>query len=314
MSAAAGLLDPQAAGGLAGTRLALALALSLGVHAGAALWLEVPGGAPRPAPESRAIEARLSGAAPRVTLAPVPPAVPRDTVPATAVPVRTAAAQSMLAPARQARAAPLAPAQRPVRQARPRPRAGTAQPAPLAASAVPEAAPAPASRVVAGAAREAPALRAAADAVHETAPRPLRRAAGEHRTPQLAVAAGEVPAARRLAAARAVPRPVRPPAAAGAPALRNVLLPPRPRADNPRPEYPLLARRRGQQGRVVLRLEVSPQGVPTAVRVQRSSGVASLDRAARETVSRWRFVPARSAGRPQAATVEVPVEFRLAGR
>jgi periplasmic protein TonB len=84
-----------------------------------------------------------------------------------------------------------------------------------------------------------------------------------------------------------------------------------PQADNPAPAYPFAARRRGQEGRVVLSVEVLPSGDAGAISVARSSGVASLDRAATDAVRRWRFRPARRDGRPVRATVRVPVRFAL---
>jgi protein TonB len=80
---------------------------------------------------------------------------------------------------------------------------------------------------------------------------------------------------------------------------------------NPRPAYPLSARRLGQSGLVVLRVRVSEAGRPAEVRVARSAGVDALDRAALEAVQGWTFVPARRGDTPVAAWVEVPVRFRL---
>ena len=81
-------------------------------------------------------------------------------------------------------------------------------------------------------------------------------------------------------------------------------------ADRP-PDYPDLARRRGEQGRVLLRVDVSMDGRPLAVSVARSSGFGLLDSAAEDAVRTWRFVPATQDGRPVPATAEVPVQFRL---
>ena len=81
-------------------------------------------------------------------------------------------------------------------------------------------------------------------------------------------------------------------------------------ADRP-PVYPESARRRGQQGRVILQVNVSPEGRPVTVSVEQSSGVPSLDAAALTAVERWRFVPATQAGVPVAATADVPILFRL---
>lgn len=84
-----------------------------------------------------------------------------------------------------------------------------------------------------------------------------------------------------------------------------------PRADNPAPAYPYAARLRGQQGRVLLQVEVLPSGDAGAIAVAQSSGYDSLDRAARQAVQRWRFHPALQNGQPIAASVQVPVRFAL---
>ena len=68
-------------------------------------------------------------------------------------------------------------------------------------------------------------------------------------------------------------------------------------SDRP-PVYPEIARRRGQQGRVVLHVNVSAEGMPVAVTVAESSGYASLDTAALAAVQQWRFVPATRGGTP----------------
>jgi protein TonB len=77
------------------------------------------------------------------------------------------------------------------------------------------------------------------------------------------------------------------------------------------PRYPLQARRRGIEGRVVLRVSVTVGGQAKAVTVHQSSGYAMLDRAAKAAVVRWRFQPATQAGKPVPGTVDAPVAFRL---
>ena len=92
------------------------------------------------------------------------------------------------------------------------------------------------------------------------------------------------------------------------------LIPPRPVAgmeSNRPPLYPETARRRGNQGRVIVRVKVSPAGEPLAVSIARGSGYTTLDEAAMAAVRQWRFVPARQAGQPVAAEAEVPIVFRL---
>lgn len=83
---------------------------------------------------------------------------------------------------------------------------------------------------------------------------------------------------------------------------------------NPPPEYPLAARRRGQEGLVLLAVRVNESGSPVEVRIARSSGSGVLDDAALAAVERWSFVPARRGDQAIAAWVEVPVRFRLKDR
>ncbi len=82
---------------------------------------------------------------------------------------------------------------------------------------------------------------------------------------------------------------------------------------NPPPRYPAAARRLKLEGTTVLRVRVSPEGRPTSVAVETSSGVELLDDAAVEAVRQWSFVPARQGDAAIAAEVNVPVRFRLTG-
>ena len=81
--------------------------------------------------------------------------------------------------------------------------------------------------------------------------------------------------------------------------------------DTPRPDYPESARRRGQQGRVLLRVFIDAQGRSKQVKINSSSGSDALDHAATEAIKRWRFHPARSGGQPIESWVNVPIDFRL---
>lgn len=80
---------------------------------------------------------------------------------------------------------------------------------------------------------------------------------------------------------------------------------------NPRPAYPPISRRLNEEGKVVLRVRVSAQGLPLAIEVKQSSGFARLDEAAKSAVERWRFVPARQGSEPVEASVLVPLNFTL---
>lgn len=81
---------------------------------------------------------------------------------------------------------------------------------------------------------------------------------------------------------------------------------------NPKPNYPAEARRAGQQGVVILAVQVNANGRATSVQISGSSGFPLLDNAALLAVRRWTFEPARIAGIPTESRVEVPVRFDLA--
>lgn len=111
------------------------------------------------------------------------------------------------------------------------------------------------------------------------------------------------------AAAAAAPAPAQPAVTAMLPVVA-----PRPVAGlaaNRTPDYPLEARRRGWQGQVMLRVDVSASGEPTDVSVAAGSGHDVLDRAAVSAVRAWRFQPATRGGVPVAAVADVPIHFRL---
>jgi protein TonB len=82
-------------------------------------------------------------------------------------------------------------------------------------------------------------------------------------------------------------------------------------SSNRKPEYPLAARSRRQEGRVLLRIHVSATGEPVSIGIVSSSGYASLDQAASAAIGTWRFVPASRGGLAVAAHADVPITFRL---
>ncbi|NBV05944.1 MAG: energy transducer TonB [Proteobacteria bacterium] len=81
--------------------------------------------------------------------------------------------------------------------------------------------------------------------------------------------------------------------------------------NNPAPYYPLSAKRKGIQGKVLLSVVVKVDGTAAAVNVSRSSGSSDLDEAALEAVKQWKFIPARNKGQFVQASVIVPVEFKI---
>jgi len=82
---------------------------------------------------------------------------------------------------------------------------------------------------------------------------------------------------------------------------------------NPEPKYPPLSRRLGEEGRVLLKVRVTADGLAAAVDLEKSSNFERLDEAAKQVVTRWRFVPAKRGEQPIEASVIVPIVFRLEG-
>jgi protein TonB len=142
--------------------------------------------------------------------------------------------------------------------------------------------------------------------VAQPAPRPPERKPPPERT------APRPPAPRQ---APPTTRPVLPlpPAADAAPAFTAALVPDRvaQAAYTPAAPYPPEARNRGQQGLVVVRIDIGPDGHVTRVTLMQSSGVPALDRSVLETIPRWRFDPARRNGRPVADAILQRVVFSL---
>ncbi|MEG1038956.1 MAG: TonB family protein [Pseudomonas sp.] len=79
----------------------------------------------------------------------------------------------------------------------------------------------------------------------------------------------------------------------------------------PPPRYPSQARRRNQQGIVRVEVCLDERGKQLKLTLVRSSGVASLDQAALDAVTTWRFRPEIVDGRAVPSRVEIPIEFAL---
>lgn len=91
---------------------------------------------------------------------------------------------------------------------------------------------------------------------------------------------------------------------------KGVRKPVRPIRTN-RPPYPQVARKRGWEGTVVLRLTVNREGNVETVNTHKSSGFPDLDESAAQAVKAWRFSPAKDGEFPISATVDLPVRFDL---
>jgi TonB family protein len=82
--------------------------------------------------------------------------------------------------------------------------------------------------------------------------------------------------------------------------------------NNPKPLYPLAAKRRGMQGQVLLQVTVTTKGTASKIIVKQSSGFKLLDKAAVTAVASWKFVPAMKNANPIESIVVIPVRFELA--
>ncbi|MEZ5615606.1 MAG: TonB family protein [Rhodocyclaceae bacterium] len=77
------------------------------------------------------------------------------------------------------------------------------------------------------------------------------------------------------------------------------------------PVYPPISRRLGEEGKVVLRVELDEQGRVSSARVSTASGFSRLDAAALAAVKAWRCTPARRDGQPVRAVALQPFRFVL---
>ena len=80
---------------------------------------------------------------------------------------------------------------------------------------------------------------------------------------------------------------------------------------NPHPIYPLIARKKGWEGKVVLQTDVDKQGNVKFVRILESSGFKVLDDISIETLKTWRFKPAKLGNKFVDDIVDIPVKFVL---
>ena len=81
--------------------------------------------------------------------------------------------------------------------------------------------------------------------------------------------------------------------------------------ENPPPDYPAIARKRGYEGTVVLEVFVKEDGTVGNLRIVQSSRHRLLDRSAVNAVKQWQFEPGWQADQALAMWVRVPVNFRL---
>lgn len=141
-------------------------------------------------------------------------------------------------------------------------------------------------------------------------PTPVRQPLPKSPAPVIEATQSNVPAPAAPVAVPAAPTQPSPAPAAAAEPLSQARFD----ADylrNPAPPYPSLARRAGEQGTVVLRVSVTPQGTADSVDIKTSSGSVRLDESAQKTVRNWKFIPAKRGETAVQSWVLVPIVFKL---
>lgn len=143
--------------------------------------------------------------------------------------------------------------------------------------------------------------------------------------PQLQAIANPDPSPSAPAGVTTPPTPLPPIAAPLAETATAVAAPPAPPAparvelpssdaeylQNPKPAYPPMSRRLGEQGTVLIQVLIGIDGNAQKAEIKKTSGFARLDQAALITVLKWRYVPGKRAGVPQAMSFTVPIAFAL---
>lgn len=79
----------------------------------------------------------------------------------------------------------------------------------------------------------------------------------------------------------------------------------------PRPEYPVLSRRMHEEGKVIVRVLINPEGRPEQALIQLSSGSSRLDQAASNAVLAALFKPHTENGMALHVYALIPITFEL---
>jgi protein TonB len=82
-------------------------------------------------------------------------------------------------------------------------------------------------------------------------------------------------------------------------------------SEPPHPVYPAYSKSRKQQGKVVVRVLISPEGLIRTIQIQQSSGFDALDEAAIRGFTDVRFKPYSENGIPYDRLADIPIEFML---
>ena len=81
--------------------------------------------------------------------------------------------------------------------------------------------------------------------------------------------------------------------------------------NNPHPPYPLIARKKGFEGKLILEVLVNEDGSVKSTSIRESSGYEILDNVSKKTVEKWIFIPAKKMGQAVKDNIQVPIKFVL---
>lgn len=81
--------------------------------------------------------------------------------------------------------------------------------------------------------------------------------------------------------------------------------------NNPHPPYPMLARKKGWQGSLTLKVFVNKLGFVEEVEINKSSGYSILDNTSKKIIKEWKFEPAVRNGVRTNDKLFIPIRFVL---
>jgi protein TonB len=85
-----------------------------------------------------------------------------------------------------------------------------------------------------------------------------------------------------------------------------------PTLNNPPPKYPIISKKEGEEGEVILLVRVNSNGEVTEVILYKSSGYERLDNSSMYAVKSWKFIPAKNKfGGGVESVVKIPFVFKI---